>query len=211
MHLCSPPPDPHPHPLHIPPPPPQITCFCDRSWFKVERCRLLGALAMVFPITCPADYYFKLDKFVEEAEELGPAIDYREHSFLDNPAAAELRVRACCVRRGGACGCRESGTWWSGWRAAGASSVLPPISPTCLRCAPPPRSTPLFSSCAHMCNSFPTRSPYAVFFLFSCRNPVSSLPPPPAITRRTSPPPPLVPRRCCSIRPTLPQLSCWRY
>jgi arabinosyltransferase len=63
---------------------PKLTCFCDRNWFKVERCRMLGATKIQFPVPCPADYYFILDKVREEGAALGPPIQIREYSFLEN-------------------------------------------------------------------------------------------------------------------------------
>lgn len=62
---------------------PKFTCFCERIWHAVVNCRLPDAQAMHFPVTCPADYLFQMDRWATEG--VGKPLAVREWSFLENP------------------------------------------------------------------------------------------------------------------------------
>ena len=73
---------------------PKFTCFCERIWHAVVNCRLPDAQTMQFPVTCPADYLFQMDRWGGEGGEggggggdagAGTPLPVREWSFLDNP------------------------------------------------------------------------------------------------------------------------------
>ena len=62
---------------------PKFTCFCERIWHAVVNCRLPDAQTMQFPVTCPADYLFQMDRWAKGGD--GTPLPVREWSFLENP------------------------------------------------------------------------------------------------------------------------------
>lgn len=67
---------------------PNFICFCERIWHPPIRCRMPGAEKMQFPVNCPADYYFHMERFedelVTETGNTAMPIPIRERSFLEN-------------------------------------------------------------------------------------------------------------------------------
>jgi hypothetical protein len=72
---------------------PNFICFCERIWHPPIRCRMPGADDMQFPVNCPADYYFYMERFEDDvATDTGNTlmpIPIRERSFLDNDQVPE--------------------------------------------------------------------------------------------------------------------------
>lgn len=82
----------------------QLMCYCDNNWYPLRNCRS-GASdpAWQLPFICPFDHVFIPLHFTDgawrgqqawqnDSSDWGPPASYREHSFLDNPRAAALRV-----------------------------------------------------------------------------------------------------------------------
>lgn len=55
-----------------------------QNWFENPLCRLPGETHTQFPITCPADYVFDMNKLYS-VEVMRRRVPIREFSFLDNP------------------------------------------------------------------------------------------------------------------------------
>eukprot|EP00892_Ulva_mutabilis_P009534 jgi/Ulvmu1/6953/UM033_0010.1 len=68
---------------------PKITCYCDRYWGPLDACRVPGASQTRLPFVCPLDHIFEPFHFDDKPEQFGPAIRFREHSFLDNKETPE--------------------------------------------------------------------------------------------------------------------------
>jgi hypothetical protein len=62
---------------------PRFTCYCDRHWTMLHRCRVPGGGLTPLPFTCPQDHVAEPGKFGESGL-LGEAtpLDVREASFL---------------------------------------------------------------------------------------------------------------------------------
>lgn len=72
--------------LHYPGPRPKVhTC---RSGEGAARCRRPGAEGMLLPFTCPLDYVLPPGRLGDDPARFGPALDVREHGFLEHPRAA---------------------------------------------------------------------------------------------------------------------------
>eukprot|EP00899_Mesostigma_viride_P000582 jgi/Mesvir1/10524/Mv21766-RA.2 len=59
---------------------PRLRCYCDRYWYAVvyDTCSVPGT-RIPLPFTCPVDYLFHLEHWTKAG------IDWRVHSFLDDP------------------------------------------------------------------------------------------------------------------------------
>lgn len=64
---------------------PPLWCRLDRLWFAHPGV-LVGSMTRQ-PFLCPLDHVFEVNSMLKEQpeEEFGPAINFREYSFLDNP------------------------------------------------------------------------------------------------------------------------------
>lgn len=64
---------------------PPLWCRLDRLWFAHPGV-LIGSMTRQ-PFLCPLDHVFEVNNMLKEQpeEEFGPAINFREYSFLDNP------------------------------------------------------------------------------------------------------------------------------
>lgn len=72
----------------------QLTCWCDRYWGPVERCRLPGARQTRLPFVCPMDHILEPFHFANNPGPAGPPIRFREYSFLENDRTPKaLKVR----------------------------------------------------------------------------------------------------------------------
>ena len=67
-------------------------CYCDRYWAPVEQCRIPGALALNLPFVCPLDHVLVPGHFGDATS--GPRLDFREHSFLENPRTPAILDQA---------------------------------------------------------------------------------------------------------------------
>ncbi|CAK7357272.1 unnamed protein product [Dovyalis caffra] len=65
---------------------PPLWCRLDRLWFSHPGV-LVGSMTRQ-PFLCPLDHVFEVNNMLKELpeEEFGPAINFREYSFLDNPS-----------------------------------------------------------------------------------------------------------------------------
>ncbi|KAJ6427880.1 hypothetical protein OIU84_023309 [Salix udensis] len=65
---------------------PPLWCRLDRLWFGHPGV-LVGSMTRQ-PFLCPLDHVFEVNTMLKEQpeEEFGPAINFREYSFLDNPS-----------------------------------------------------------------------------------------------------------------------------
>ncbi|KAG1665399.1 hypothetical protein FOA52_015809 [Chlamydomonas sp. UWO 241] len=63
---------------------PRVQCWCIQNWFENPLCRLPGDLHTRFPLVCPADFLFDMNKLYS-VEVQGVRVPIREYSFLDNP------------------------------------------------------------------------------------------------------------------------------
>ena len=114
---------------------PQLLCFCDRYWGPVEACRIPGATSTRLPFVCPMDHILEPFNFDDKPGDLGPALAFREYSFLSNertPAAVLVRLTSQRAARGaaGCCGALRGAArrkycldGWPGRQRAGAPAL----------------------------------------------------------------------------------------
>ncbi|KAK9786808.1 hypothetical protein WJX73_009956 [Symbiochloris irregularis] len=71
---------------------PPLTCFCDRHWLRLDKCRAPGAAEFELPFTCPMDHVMEVAHLEEQPELHGPPIAIREHDFLRN-SRVPMRIK----------------------------------------------------------------------------------------------------------------------
>ncbi len=75
---------------------PRLWCMLDRFWTILNHCLIGPRVEMPQPFVCPLDHSYNLPNMAYE-------LDFREHSFLDNPAAPpSLLASAATLRIGDA-------------------------------------------------------------------------------------------------------------
>ena len=77
---------------------PKVYCGMDRWWAPHDG-NIPGAQGPGVPFNCPLDHILDLEHLEKDhpEDENGPKVEWREHSFLDNPKAKEIKARSLTI------------------------------------------------------------------------------------------------------------------